>query len=134
MENKKIDLSEESLKQKLTQEEYDVLRKGGTEAPFSGKYYTETSEGAYNCKVCNNPLFYSDMKYHSDTVGLRGWPSFDKAIPGSIEERDDTTLGMYRREIVCAVCKSHLGHVFPDDDSKTGTHYCINSVCLDLEK
>ncbi len=134
METTKIDFNnEEELKKKLTEEEYRVLREGKTEMPYSGKYYEETKDGFYHCKVCDNRLFKSDMKYHSDTIGLRGWPSFDKALPGATEERDDTSMEMHRTEIVCARCKSHLGHIFPDSDSKTGAHYCINSVCLDLK-
>ncbi len=132
METGKI--NEEELKQKLTPEEYKVLREGGTEAPFSGKYYEETKDGMYHCKVCNNPLFYSDSKFHSNMAGLAGWPSFDNAIPGATETRDDDSLGMSRIEVVCAKCKSHLGHLFPDSEAKTGEHFCINSVCLDLKE
>ncbi len=129
-----MEINEEEIKAKLTPEEYKVLREGGTEAPFSGKYYEENKDGVYTCKVCNNPLFASDTKFHSDIAGLAGWPSFDNAIPGATEQREDTSMGMYRTEIVCAVCKSHLGHIFPDDKAKTGQHFCINSVCLDLKE
>jgi peptide-methionine (R)-S-oxide reductase len=129
-----MEINEEELKAKLTPEEYHVLREGGTEAPFSGKYYEENKDGMYTCKVCNNPLFASDAKFHSDMAGLAGWPSFDDAIPGATETREDTSLGMYRTEIICAKCKSHLGHIFPDSQAKTGQHFCINSVCLDLKE
>lgn len=126
-------MNEEEIKSKLTKEEYHVLREGGTEIPFSGQYYNETKDGTYHCKVCDVPLFSSDSKYHSEMEGLRGWPSFDNALPGAIEKREDTSLGMRRIEILCANCKSHLGHIFPDQESRTGEHYCINSVCLDLK-
>jgi peptide-methionine (R)-S-oxide reductase len=126
-------MNEEEIKQKLTEEEYRVLRKGETEVPFSGKYYAETRKGTYNCKVCDNPLFASDTKFHSDLPGLAGWPSFDDAIAGSIEHKDDYELGIHRIEVVCAKCKSHLGHIFDDHEAKTGKHYCINSICLDLK-
>lgn len=127
-------MNEEEIKNKLTAEEYHVLREGGTEAPFSGKYYTETKDGTYHCKVCGNALFASDAKFHSDIPGLAGWPSFDQALPGAIEQKEDTSLGMYRTEIICARCKSHLGHIFPDQEAKTGQHLCINSICLDLQE
>ena len=126
--------TEEEWKKELTPEEYKVLREKGTEAPFSGEYYKETATGTYMCKACGNPIFSSNAKYHSDMPGLAGWPSFDEAIPGSIEFVEDTSMGMHRTEVVCARCKSHLGHIFDDTEAKTGKHYCINSVCLDLKK
>lgn len=127
--------TEDELKQKLTPEEYKVLRQAGTEAPYSGKYFKTTTEGTYTCKVCGNPLFKSDAKFESKIPGLMGWPSFDEALPGSIVSKEDRSLGMRRTEITCARCGSHLGHVFDDaEDSKTEKHYCINSVCLDLEE
>lgn len=128
------EINEEELKKRLTPEEYAVLRAGGTEAPFSGKYYEETKDGSYHCKVCDAPLFLSHAKYHSDIPGLAGWPSFDEAILGAIEKREDVSLGMQRTEIVCAKCKSHLGHLFDDREAKTGEHFCINSVCLELKE
>jgi peptide-methionine (R)-S-oxide reductase len=127
-------MDKEELKKKLTEEEYHVTQEKGTEAPFSGKYHKETAEGLYKCKVCGNQLFSSDTKYHSDVPGLAGWPSFDQALEGSVEYIDDNSMGMHRIEVVCAKCKSHLGHIFDDPDAKTGKHYCINSCSLDLEK
>src|SRR3989344_871372 len=125
-----MEINEEELKKKLTAEEYSVLRQKGTEAPFSGKLLHDDRSVTYSCKVCGNPLFSSDTKFDSGT----GWPSFDQALPGSVEEIEDESLGMRRTEIICSRCKSHLGHVFPDGPTKTGKRYCLNSVCLDLEE
>jgi len=122
--------TDEELKEKLTPQEYLVLREKGTEPPFSGKLLHDDRTGTYLCKVCGNELFSSDAKFDSGT----GWPSFDQAIPGSIEEIPDDSYGEHRTEIVCANCKSHLGHVFNDGPTKTGKRYCLNSVCLDLEE
>ena len=129
-----MDMNKEELKKKLTPEEYAVTQEKGTEAPFKGKYYLETAKGQYRCKVCGNELFNSDAKYHSDTPGLAGWPSFDQAIPGSVEYVEDTSMGMHRIEVLCAKCKSHLGHIFDDPEASTGKHFCINSCSLDLKK
>lgn len=122
-------MNEEELKKKLTPEQYNVLREKGTEAPFSGKYVHESKDGMYKCVVCENPLFMSDAKFESGT----GWPSFDEAIPGSINQIEDNSHGMHRVEVTCAKCGSHLGHLFDDGPTKTGKRYCLNSVCLDLE-
>ncbi len=124
----------EDRKDKLTDQEKNVLLDGGTEAPFSGKYYKETRDGMYKCKLCGNELFGSDTKFHSDMPDLAGWPSFDDALPGSVEYVDDDTLGIRRTEVRCAKCHSHLGHIFDDHESKTGKHYCMNSVCLDFDE
>lgn len=127
--------NEEEWKKILTPEQYRVLREKGTEMAFTGEYLKETAEGTYNCVVCGNPLFSSDTKFESKVPGLTGWPSFEDAIPGSVELKEDNSLGMRRTEVVCVRCGSHLGHVFEDDtETKTGKHYCINSVCLNLEE
>ncbi len=123
-------MTEEEIKNKLTAEEYAVLRGKGTEAPGSGKYLHEKASGTYNCKVCGNALFASDAKFDSGT----GWPSFDQALPGATKEITDDSHGMSRTEVVCANCNSHLGHVFDDGPASTGKRYCMNSVCLDLQK
>lgn len=123
-------MTEEEIKNKLTEEEYQVLREKGTEMPGSGKYLHEKARGTYNCKVCGNPLFASDAKFDSGT----GWPSFDQALPGATKEITDNSHGMTRTEVVCANCGSHLGHVFDDGPETTGKRYCMNSVCLDLKK
>ncbi len=125
--------TDEELK-KENPELYKVAREGGTEAPFSGKFYNHTERGTYNCAVCSNPLFPSDTKFHSNAQGLAGWPSFDNAISGSVEFKIDDSFGMHRTEVVCSKCKSHLGHLFDDPEAKTGKHYCLNSVCLEFNK
>ena len=121
--------TEEELKKKLTPEQYYVMREKGTEAPFSGTYVHEDKDGTYVCVVCGNPLFLSDAKFDSGT----GWPSFDEAIPGSVNLVRDMSNGMIRTEVTCATCGSHLGHLFEDGPTKTGKRYCMNSVCLDLK-
>lgn len=123
-------MNEEEIKQKLTPEEYKILREKGTEAPGTGKYLHEKKEGTYKCKVCGNPLFASDAKFDSGT----GWPSFDQALPGAVRFIHDDAHGMDRTEIVCTNCNSHLGHVFDDGPATTGKRFCLNSACLDLEE
>jgi peptide-methionine (R)-S-oxide reductase len=122
-------MNEEEYKKKLTPEQYAVLREKGTEAPFSGKYVHEKTEGMYKCAACGAQLFSSDTKFDSGT----GWPSFDQALPGATKLVPDDSHGMHRIEVVCANCGSHLGHIFDDGPTESGKRYCINSVCLDLE-
>lgn len=124
-------MNNDEIKKKLTNEEYHVLREKGTEMPGSGKYLHEKRQGNYHCKVCGNALFSSDAKFDSGT----GWPSFDQALPGAVRYEQDGAHGMERTEVVCAKCGSHLGHVFDDGPSATtGKRYCLNSVCLELDK
>lgn len=133
--NTKMPINQEELKQRLTPEQYAVLRQKGTEAPFSSPLYKETAKGMYDCVVCGNQLFSSDTKYDSEIPGLIGWPSFEDALPGSVELKEDNSFGMRRTEVVCAKCGSHLGHVFDEEtETKTGKHYCINGACLLMKK
>ncbi len=124
--------TEEELKNKLTPDQYRIMREGGTEAPFSGKYWDEHAKGMYKCAACGAELFSSDTKFDSKT----GWPSFtEPANLENIELRPDNSLGMRRTEVVCKKCGSHLGHLFDDGPKdKGGKRYCINSACLTLEK
>ncbi len=112
---------------KLTPEQYEVLRNCGTEPPFSGKYVNEKRPGVYACAACGTELFTSDAKYDSGS----GWPSFYAPIAeGRIAEKLDTSHGMRRIEITCGNCGGHLGHVFPDGPAPTGMRYCVNSLSL----
>lgn len=132
---KATDVSEDEWKKKLTPEQYHVLREKGTEAPFTGKLLQNEKTGDYTCAACGAVLFKSDTKYDSSIPGLMGWPSFsDVAASGAVELSDDDSLGMHRTEVTCKNCGSHLGHLFDDDTSPTGQHYCINSVSLDFEE
>lgn len=129
MNNEKIQKTDAEWKALLTDAEYRVLRKAGTEAPHTGKYDTFSKAGKYYCAACNALLFNSDSKFKSNC----GWPSFDQAIPGSVEYIKDYSLGMARTEVVCATCGGHLGHVFKDGPTETGNRYCMNSVSLNFE-
>jgi len=120
-------MTEQDWKEKLTPEEYYILREKGTERPFSGKYNDFFEKGYYACAACGNKLFESTTKYNSSC----GWPSFDQAIEGSVKYTKDTSHGMVRVEVTCAKCDGHLGHVFDDGPKDTtGTRYCMNSVSL----
>lgn len=135
MSNNNYDINEDELKQRLTPEQYQILRQGGTEPPGSSPLLDEKGPGVFACAACGQQLFSSDAKFDTDAPGLRGWPSFDQAIPGSVELRADNSFGMQRTEVVCSRCGSHLGHVFDDDsETNTGKHYCINGACLLLNK
>lgn len=114
----------------LNEEQKRVLLNAGTEAPFSGTLLNVNEDGSYSCAQCNTKLFESSAKFDSHC----GWPSFDKAIEGSVFEREDLSLEMERVEVLCAHCGGHLGHVFPDGPTETtGMRYCINSVSLNFE-
>lgn len=130
-----VQLSEDEWKAKLTPEQYHVLREAGTEAPGTGKYLYTDEAGAYHCAACNAVLFKSDTKYESTMPGLIGWPSFSEAADSdAVVLSDDTSMGMHRTEVTCKNCGSHLGHLFPDDSSPNGQHFCINSAALDFEQ
>lgn len=129
-----MDRTDDEWRQSLTPEQYRVLRQKGTEAPGSGEYVDFNSDGMYACAACGQPLFSSDTKYESTMPGLIGWPAFSEAAQtGAVELKDDDSHGMHRTEVVCSNCGSHLGHLFEDDSSPNGQHYCINSVCLDFK-
>ena len=125
--------TDDELKQKLSPEQYRVLRESGTEAPGSGKYVDFYEDGNYHCAACGQVVFSGETKYESSMPGLIGWPAFsDAADKGAVTLQDDDSLGMQRTEVLCSNCGSHLGHLFADDSSPNGQHYCINSVCLDF--
>ena len=127
-------MTDDEWKRRLTPEQYHVLREKGTELPGSGELLYNDADGIYRCAACKAPLFKSDSKYESTMPGLIGWPSFSEAVDSkAVELKDDTSHGMQRTEVVCANCGSHLGHLFPDDSSPNGQHYCINSLSLDFE-
>lgn len=126
--------SEGYWKQKLTPEQYHVLREKGTEYPGTGKYTDLYDDGMYHCAACGSALFSSTTKYESTVPGLIGWPSFAEASKNdALELRNDKDLWMDRTEVLCKNCGGHLGHLFPDDTSPNGQHYCINSASLDFK-
>src|SRR3989338_5773085 len=127
-----MEKDEKYWRQKLTPEQYKILRKKGTEQPFTGEYYDKKEAGMYTCVACGSELFASDTKFDSGT----GWPSFyDVASKGNVKIKEEISHGMHRREVVCAKCGGHLGHVFDEGPSdKTGKRYCINSACLTFKK
>jgi peptide-methionine (R)-S-oxide reductase len=119
---------EQDWKEKLSEEEYRILREAGTERPFSGKYNMHFEDGTYKCAGCDTPLFVSNTKFDSGC----GWPSFDEAIEGNVTYKQDRKLGMLRTEILCTNCGGHLGHVFDDGPTDTGKRYCVNSLSLNF--
>lgn len=126
-----MELTNEEWKQRLTPEQYHVLREKGTEAPYTGALVNNTAEGSYTCAACGAVLFDSSTKFDSHC----GWPSFYDAKPGSVKFHEDTSHGMIRTEVTCATCGGHLGHIFPDaPDQPTGQRYCINSAALEFLK
>ena len=131
-EAEKVRKTEEEWREQLSPEEYEITRRAGTEAPFTGRYLGNKKDGMYRCVGCGNVLFSSDTKFDSGT----GWPSFtEPANLENVELRPDDSHGMRRTEVVCRHCDAHLGHVFDDGPAdRGGKRYCINGCALTLEK
>ncbi len=123
--------TDEEWKEQLTPERYAVLRRAGTEPPWSGTLLHVDGDGVFGCAGCGAALFDTGAKFESGT----GWPSFDRAVAdGTVLERKERSFGMARTEILCARCGGHLGHVFPDGPTDTGLRYCVNSLALTYER
>lgn len=127
----KIVKTDAEWQQQLTEQEYYVIRQKGTDRPGDGGYTKHFEKGTYHCAACDAQLFESNSKYESHC----GWPSFDDAIPGTIDLTKDTTLGMIRTEITCTKCDGHLGHIFDDGPKETtGKRYCVNTSSIKFVK
>ena len=127
----RVEKSDEEWRTQLTAEQFQITRKKGTEAPFSGEHCSTYDEGIYNCVCCGSALFDSGIKYDSHS----GWPSFTRPISeNAIKYHKDNSYGMVRVEVFCNVCDAHLGHVFPDGPEPTGLRFCINSESIVLKK
>ena len=127
---KRVSRSDKEWRELLTEDQYRVGVKDGTERAFSGPYLEEKRPGVFHCVCCSAPLYRTDAKYESGS----GWPSFFEPItPDAVTRHEDHSFGMTRVEIRCATCDAHLGHVFPDGPRPTGERYCMNGVALDFE-
>jgi peptide-methionine (R)-S-oxide reductase len=126
----KVVKTDEEWKKELSAEAYEILRKKGTERPFSGNLLHNKEDGTYRCAGCGNVVFMAKDKFDSGT----GWPSFTEAVEGSVELVPDHSHGMNRIEVRCSRCGGHLGHVFGDGPKPTGKRYCINCAGLSFQK
>jgi peptide-methionine (R)-S-oxide reductase len=130
-DTREVPQTDEEWRERLTPQQYSVLRQHGTERAFTGPYLDNKDEGTYRCAGCGNPLFASDTKFESGT----GWPSFTEALPGAVKYVEDNSYGMRRTEVQCAECGGHLGHVFPDGPGDAGgNRFCMNGCALDFAK
>jgi peptide-methionine (R)-S-oxide reductase len=127
---KKIAMTDQEWQAQLTPEQYQVMRRKGTERPFTGEYYKTKDKGIYRCAACGTALFSSDTKFESGS----GWPSFWAPVDeDSVQIEEDHSHGMHRVEVLCATCAAHLGHVFEDGPQPTGQRFCMNSIALRLD-
>ncbi|MGB0165288.1 MAG: peptide-methionine (R)-S-oxide reductase MsrB [Luteibaculum sp.] len=127
----RVEKTEAQWREQLSEEEFRVTRKAGTERPFTGEHCNSYDEGIYACVCCGTELFNSEIKYNSHS----GWPSFTEPVKYNVIQYNlDTSHGMQRVETCCAVCDAHLGHVFPDGPKPTGLRFCINSASLKMTK
>ena len=126
----KLNLTDAEWRERLSPEQYQILRHAGTERAFTGKYESNKAAGLYHCAGCGLPLFSSETKYNSGS----GWPSYTAPVADdAVDEHRDVSHGMVRTEVRCARCDGHLGHVFPDGPGPNGLRYCINSASLDFK-
>ena len=128
---REVELTDEQWRERLSPEQYEILRRHGTERPFTGEYVDVKDDGTYRCAGCGAELFNADTKFESGT----GWPSFyEPAVAANVELNPDRSLGMVRTEVLCKRCGGHLGHVFDDGPQPTGLRYCMNGASLDFQR